>query len=350
MSVKLKPIDQQTIVITGASSGIGLCTARMAAKKGAAVVLASRNQTALRELESELRRDGGRAVFVEADVGVEQDHQRIADAAIQHFGGFDTWVNNAGVSIYGTIEQVSIDDMRRVFDTNFWGVVYGSRLAAQHLRARAGAEYGGAIINIGSTLSDRAVPLQGIYCATKHAVKAFDDALRMELEHDSANVSVTTIKPAAIDTMYVEHAKNYLPEPPSNPPPVYAPETVARAILHAAVKPQRDIYVGAAAKMFSLMEKYAPRTTDRIMEKAMWKAQQSGGPQMEGIDDGLYSPGEGLRERGRYKGHVAQTSLYTQASLHPVATTALVAAGLAVAGWFAAGSSSGSSGCRRDRR
>jgi NAD(P)-dependent dehydrogenase (short-subunit alcohol dehydrogenase family) len=161
-----------------------------------------------------------------ADVGREQDVRRIAEDTIRRFGGFDAWVNNAGVSIYGRLLDVSIEDQRKLFETNFWGVVYGSRVACDVMRRR-----GGALINIGGALSDRAIPLQGTYCASKHAVKAYTDALRMELEKEGAPISVTLIKPSAIDTPYKRHAKNYLLVEPDNPPPVYAPELVAEAIF-----------------------------------------------------------------------------------------------------------------------
>ena len=176
-SFHLKALSEQIIVITGATSGIGLVTARMAAKRGAKLVLAARSETSLRRLVDEIASAGGEAGYVVADVGREQDVQRIADVAVERFGGFDTWVNNAGVSIYGRLTEVTVEDMRRLFDTNVWGVVHGCRTAAAHLRER-----GGAIVNVGSTLSDRAIPLQGIYCASKHAVKGFTDAVRMELE------------------------------------------------------------------------------------------------------------------------------------------------------------------------
>src|SRR5213082_3156250 len=178
MTMRLKPIHEQTIVITGASSGIGLTTARMAGREGARVVLAARSDQALRDLEQEIKNWGGQAVAVQCDVANEQQVRQVAQSAFERFGGLDTWVNNAGVSIYGRIEEVSLEDARRVFDTNFWGLVIGSRVAAQHLRSRGG----GALINIGSTLSERAIPLQGFYVASKHAVKGFTDALRMEIE------------------------------------------------------------------------------------------------------------------------------------------------------------------------
>ncbi|HWI56713.1 MAG TPA: SDR family oxidoreductase, partial [Bacillota bacterium] len=239
MKVKLKNLSDQTIVITGASSGIGLVTARMAAQYGARVVLAARSGDALRKLEDEINTAGGKAIHVVADVGHDEEVQRIADTAIQHFGGFDTWVNNAGVSIYGNLLDVSTKDMRQLFETNFWGVVYGSLIAVRHLKTR-----GGALINIGSTLSDRAVPLQGIYSASKHAVKGFTDALRMELETEHAPVSVTLVKPAGIDTPYPHHAKNYLGVKPKNPAPVYAPEVVGKLILYCAMHPEHDVFAG----------------------------------------------------------------------------------------------------------
>lgn len=171
MKLKLRPLDTQVVVITGATSGIGLVTARKAAAKRARLVLASRNEGALRFLADEINAAGGEAVHAVTDVANEEDVRRIAATARQRFGGFDTWVNNAGVSIYGNLTDVSLADHRRLFETNYWGVVHGSLVAVEHLRQR-----GGALINIGSALSDRAIPLHGAYCASKHAVKGFTDA------------------------------------------------------------------------------------------------------------------------------------------------------------------------------
>jgi short-subunit dehydrogenase len=328
MSAVLKKLNEQTIVITGASSGIGLVTARAAARRGARLVLAARSEEALRQLCDEITAAGGQATYVVADVGKEEDVRRIAETALRRFGGFDTWVNNAGVSIYGKIMDVPLEDMRQLFETNFWGVVYGSRAAARHLRGR-----GGALINIGSTVSDRAIPVQGIYSASKHAIKGFTDALRMELEADGAPVSVTLVKPAAIDTPYTHHAKNYLETEPALPPPVYAPDVVAEAILYCAEHPEREVFAGGGGKALSMSERYAPRLTDKVMELTMIDQQKSDHPPRPRSDNGLYKASvRKLEERGGHEGHVAETSLYTKASLHPLWTTAIaLGTGLAIA-------------------
>jgi short-subunit dehydrogenase len=321
MKYKLKPLNQQVIVITGASSGIGLTTARMAAERGARVVLAARNEESLREITSQL---GPNTTYVACDVANENDLNRVAEHARTHFGSIDTWVNNAGVSIYGKLLETPIQDQRQLFETNYWGTVLGSRVACKYL----GRE-GGALINIGSTVSDRAIPIQGAYSASKHAVKGFTDALRMELEEEGAPISVTLIKPGSIATPYIDHAKNYMANKPSLPPPVYAPENVAEAILHAAEHPVRDLFVGSGGKGLSAMGHYVPRLTDRFMEKIMIDQQQRDEPEQM-RSDGLYSPTNDPRERGPYPGYVNEKSFYTKASIHPVMTgAALLGVGLA---------------------
>lgn len=331
--IRLKKLAEQVIVLTGASSGIGLVTARKAAERGARLVLAARSGDELRELAEEIAGRGGDVAAVEADVSREEDVQRIADAAVERFGGFDTWVNNAGVTIFGRLEDVFLADQRRLFETNFWGLVYGSLTAVAHLRQRGG----GALINMGSIASDRAIPLQGIYAASKHAVKGFTDALRMELEEEGAPISVTLIKPTSIATPLPRHGKNYLESEPTLPPPVYAPENVARAILHCAERPERDVFIGGGARMMAVAEMISPRLTDKWMERSMFREMETGEPARGDRRGTLDRPSHDLEERMEYPRHVFETSAYTEARLHPLAAgAALVGAGLAVGGLWAA--------------
>ena len=331
MTPNLKPLKQQTIVITGASSGIGLVTAQMAAKKGAQLVLAARNESELHSIEQQLQSEGARVVAVAADVANREDIERIAETAIQHFGGFDTWVNDAGISIWGRLEEVSDEDNRRLFETNFWGMTYGSLAAARHLKQR-----GGAIINVGSVASDVAFPLQGMYCASKHAIKGFTDALRLELEEEGAPISVTLIKPAAINTPFPQHARNYMEKEPKLPPPVYEPEEVANAILYAAVHPERDIYIGGGGKMMSSFNKHVPRAMDKMSEGMMFKEQKRD-EQPRNPQGALHHAGDDGHVHGDHPGYVMKTSLYTRANRHPVLKNTLMAAATAAATWWLLG-------------
>ena len=324
MSVKLKPLAQQVIVITGATSGIGLATARAAAKAGARLVLAARSQA---DLDLVARQLGGRVATVAADVADPAAVRRIHEAAHANFGGFDTWVNNAGVGMWGKLEQGNLADFKRLYDTNFWGIVNGSLEAIKHLK-----KHGGALINLGSVVSDVAVPIQGMYASSKHAVKGFTDALRLELADEQAPVSVTLIKPAAINTPFPEHARNYLPEKPKLPQPVYAPEEVAHAILHAAVNPMRDVFVGGGGKIMSSVNKYAPGVMDWMEGKTGVAQQKQAGTKATNPAGSLNRPANPRAQvHGRNPGPVMQTSLYTRARLHPVVTGVVAATGLATA-------------------
>ncbi|WP_207890955.1 SDR family oxidoreductase [Hymenobacter edaphi] len=332
MALHLKKLKDQVIVITGASSGIGLVTARMAAKKGAKLVLAARSEEALRQLSSEIKQDGGQAVYVVADVAEPTAARTIAQKAQQAFGGFDTWVNNAGVSIYGKVEEVPVEDMRQLFEVNFWGLVQGSLEAVKHLKPK-----GGALINVGSILSDVTAILQTAYSASKHAVKGFTDGLRMELEMDGAPVSVTLIQPAAIDTPYPIHAKNYMDREAIQAPPTYAPETVARAILHSCATPERSVVVGGGGRAMIGMEHWTPGLLDKFMEKSFAKQTKADYAPRPLSQNGLDRAMGSLEERGNYDGHTRETSYYTEAvtSKSPVLKTALaVGAGLALATWL----------------
>ncbi len=337
MAIRLKPLSQQVIVITGASSGIGLVTARAAAGRGAAVVLVARQGSAIDEAAQDIRRCGGRAASFAADVADAEAVRGAARKAVEAFGALDTWVNNAGVSSYGRLDQTPPEEHRRIFETNYWGVVNGSMTALEHLR-----ENGGAIINIGSVLSDLAFPLQVPYVASKHAVQGFTNALRQEIRNASLPVSITLIKPGTIDTPLSEHAASHLSAEPRNPPPVYAPDIAADAILYAAEHPSRELVVGGGGRILIGMYRLAPGLSDRLMSRVA-RYQHSREAPIRAQHRGPFEPSGNLHVRSHIDYRVRETSLYTWAITHPVAAVSAAAAagGLGLLLWARARRSNG---------
>lgn len=326
MPLKLKPLSEQTIVVTGATSGHGLCTAQTAAAAGARVMLAARDEDALRQVRDQIRDKGGTAEYVVTDVGIEADMQRLADETVARFGGFDTWVNNAGIGVYAEILDLSIDDHRKVFETNYWGVVHGSVAALHHLKDKAD---GGAIVNIGSINSDMAGPLLAPYNASKHAVKGFTDSLRIEAMLNKFPISVTLIKPSAIGTPFTEHGRNMTGYQAKLPSPVYAPELVANAILDAAQNRRRAITVGGGGKFQVLGAVMLPSLFDKIAVTMAGTLIDRDQP-AKNVEGNLYEPqGNDGRTEGRQKGR--HFSAFTTVRRHGW-TTLGVLAGVGAAG------------------
>lgn len=324
----LKALEDQVVVLTGASAGIGLATARRLAARGARLVLVARNGAALDDLVREIEGAGGQALAVPADVGDREAVANVRRRAVERFGRIDTWINDAGVSIYGAVTDVPWEDQRKLFDTNFWGVVAGSLEAVAQFRAQAeaGAPSAGKIVNLGSVLSDRAMIFQGTYSASKHAVKGWTDALRMELAEAGEPVSVTLIKPSAIDTTYMEHARTFMDaEGTRNPPPSYDPDLVADAIEHACEHDARDLTIGAGGWIIGKMGQAAPGLTDLAMQALGRIMQTSSVPARPGLRDNLHAPRRDGLERSAMPNLVPgfgtrRTSLFLEMQKHPAAT------------------------------
>jgi short-subunit dehydrogenase len=338
MNITLKPLDQQVIVITGASSGIGLVTAKIAAQRGAKVVLVARNEAALREAVAEIEQAGGEAIHAVADVGDITAVRAAAKAAVARFGRIDTWVNDAGTAIYAKLIDTPLDEHQKLFQTNYFGTVHGALTAVEHLR-----EHGGAIVTVGSIASDLPSPILSAYAASKHAVRGFVDALRMELKADGLPIAVTLIKPSGIDTPIAKHAANHIDGEGRIPPPVYDPELVARAILDAAVHVRRNITVGGAGRLQVLVGKHFPWLIDAtagLVEPMMTD------PKRAPTAGTTFTPTDAGDERsGVQPGR--KTSVYTAAVLHPRMTAAIGIA--AVAGLMLARRASGADPVARKR-
>lgn len=325
----LKPLSRQTIVITGASSGIGLATARKAARRGARPILVSRSENVLARLAADLRAEGLRADHVAADVGDRAQVAQVVDTVIARHGGFDTWVNGAGCGLYARLTETPDADHERLFRTNYWGVVHGSTEALRHLGPR-----GGALINIGSIASDMPTPVLSAYAASKHAVKGFTDSLRLELLHDGVPVSVTLIKPSGIHTPFGDHARNFLPGRSKVPPPVYHPDLVADAILRAAERPLRDVTVGEAGLAQTAFARWAPGLADRLFPAIFFGTALDTDREKRSNPKGLHEPGSDGEVLGEQRDHPLRFSPLTTAQLHPALT--LAAGGVLVAALAAA--------------
>jgi short-subunit dehydrogenase len=256
----MRPLSDQVVVITGASSGIGRESAIELGRRGASLVLSARGEAALEDIRAELAAQSVEALAVATDVADRDQVNRLRDAAIERFGRIDTWINNAGVYYVGPIEKMTTAEFERVMQVNLMGQVNGVMAVLPQFIAQGS----GAFINVSSGLSVLSAPMLGAYSASKHAVHGFTESLRLELARNHPDISVTEILPASINTPLFRHARNKLGAKTRPLPPVYRTGEVARAIVYAAEHPRRDIYIGPL-RLFAAAGRLTPGFVDRSM-------------------------------------------------------------------------------------
>jgi NAD(P)-dependent dehydrogenase (short-subunit alcohol dehydrogenase family) len=280
-----------TIGITGASSGVGRAAAHAFARKGATVGLIARGQDALTATAAEVSRLGGLPVILPCDVA---DPSAVAAAAatLDEHDGIDVWVNNAMVSVFAPTWEMTADEYRRVTEVTYLGVVYGTLSALARMRARNR----GVIVQVGSALAYRGIPLQSAYCACKHAIQGFTESLRCELMHEHSAVRVTMVQLPALNTPQFDTVRTRLPRHPQPVPPIYQPEVAARAIVAASERPaRREWWVGASTAVVLLGNAVLPGVGDRYLAHTGFESQQTDAPVPADRPDNLVSPMPGDR-------------------------------------------------------
>lgn len=288
-------LQNKVVVITGASSGFGRGAALKFAREGADVVLAARRKNLLKQVAKECEREGVRALAVEADVSQAEDVEELADCALDEFGHFDVWVNNAGIATYGEFDEVPLEEHEQVFRTNLLGTIYGSYAAVRHFRERGE----GVLINMASYLGKGSAPYHSSYVASKHAIRGLDMSLRQDLQAKGiTDIHVCTIMPTSHDTPFFEHAGNHTGKPVRPTKPVYDPQQVVDTIVDLAVNPQDEVMVGTVAKVASVAGKLAPALLERRMAKKVHKEHMSQRESARDSSGSVFEPmrsGEDLR-------------------------------------------------------
>lgn len=282
----LKPIEQQVVVIVGASSGIGRECALRFAQRGASVVVSARSESGLQSLVDEVHQSGGKAISVVADVAEFEQVQAIADKAIATYGRLDTWVHASATAVIAPFEHVTPDEFKRVIDVTLMGQVYGAMVALPHLKR----EGRGALIHLSSMEGRRALPLQSSYSSAKHGVEGFLESLRVELQHEGSAVSVTSIKPAVINTPFYNNALTKLGVKPTGIPPYYAPSLVADAVLYTAEHPIRDFIVGDVGKVLDVLQRLSPSLVDALLVAIGFQGQRTDESKAAEAPHNLYEP------------------------------------------------------------
>jgi NAD(P)-dependent dehydrogenase (short-subunit alcohol dehydrogenase family) len=323
--------QNERVVITGASAGVGRATAREFAKHGARITLVARGRDGLEAARAEVESLGGEALVVEADVAKPEDVEAAARAAEEAFGGIDTWINNAMVSVFSPVHEMLPSDYARVTEVTYLGTVYGTLAALRRMRPRGQ----GTIVFVGSVLADRGIPLQSAYCGAKHAIDGFYDSLRSELLHDDAGIRTSMVRLPAINTPQFAWVKSRLPRKPQPVPPIFQPEVAARAIYWAAHHDRRAITVGAQASAILWGNKFLPGLGDRYLARTGYDSQQTDEPRDPGQSNNLHSsvPGD-AGAHGAFDDRAHDRSVQFALNTHRSLAAATIA-GLGVMAGFA---------------
>ena len=287
--MNLKSIDQQVVVVVGASSGIGRDTALKFAQKGAKVVVSARSKEGLATLVEEISAVGGTAIAVPADVADFDQVKAIAEKTVEHFGRLDTWVHLAATSVFATFDNVTPEEFKRVVDVTLMGQVYGAMAALPYLKR----EGRGALIHITSLEGRRSLPYQSAYSASKHGAIGFIDAMRLELKNQGHPISVTNIMPGVINTPFYNKGKTKLGVKPTGVPPYYSASLVTDAILYAAEHPVRDYIVSDVGRILDIAQRISPGFVDALLLAIAFPFQKTNEPKSEDAPNNLYEPIQG---------------------------------------------------------
>lgn len=303
------PTDfRTTVVITGASAGVGRAIAYRFGRAGAKVGLIARDSAALMEVKREVERLGGSAFVAAADVSDADAVFAAADEIEQHLGEIDLWINDAMVTVFAPVWQISPAEFRRVTEVTYLGAVHGTMAALRRMRARNR----GTIIQIGSALAYRGIPLQSAYCGAKHAIRGFTDSLRCELIHAGSAIKLTIMELPAVNTPQFDWARTHMPRQPRPVPPVFEPEVIADATFRAALNPKREYWIGWSTIKVILGNMVLPQFLDRFLAHAAFGTQEMNEAVSSERRDNLFVPVHDLhRTRGQFTGEAADGALVT---------------------------------------
>lgn len=291
-------MSTETVVVTGASGGLGRAIAIEFGRHGAQVVLLARGRKGLEGAAADVEAAGGKALIVPTDVADPDAVEAAAAAAVQHFGHIDIWVNNAMASVFSPVKEMKADEYKRATEVTYLGFVYGTMSALKRMLPRDR----GAIVQVGSALAYRSIPLQSAYCAAKSAIRGFTDSLRCELLHDRSNVKVSMVQMPAMNTTQFSWVKSRLPNKAQPVPPIFQPEVAARAVYRVAHKYRREIYVGSSTVEAIVGTKLAPDVLDHYLAKIGYKSQQTSEPEDPNRPDNLWSPVDDEKDHGYHGG------------------------------------------------